>query len=104
MLELLRRLRRGRFDTLVYLAPSTRKRAQVERDRKFFSAAGIRTFIGLGGFVELPQKNPGQPLGVTAAESDLLLGRLAADGIKVPAAGKGSLDLRLGDAEQAEVN
>ena len=103
MLGLLWRLRRGKFDALVYLAPSARTAEQVARDRKFFSAAGIKHFIGMRGFVELPKKVPGQPLGATLPESDLILARLAADGIPVPPIGKGSLDLRLGPMERAEV-
>ncbi len=98
------RLRRRRFNALVYLAPSTRTTAQVARDRKFFSAAGVSKFYGMNGFVELPIKVSGEPLAVTAAESDLLLKRLAADGIDIPAPGKGSLSLLLGAAEQTEVD
>ena len=44
---LLARLRAQRFDTLVYLAPSSRSRRQVKRDRGFFAAAGIKQFIGM---------------------------------------------------------
>ena len=103
MLGLLWKLRRQHFDLLVYLAPSIRTATHVARDRKFFSAAGIKQFIGMKGFPDLPRKAPGQPLGATPAEADLLLARLAADGVTVPAAGKGSLDLCLGAAEAAEV-
>lgn len=104
MAALALRLRRLRFDTLVYLAPSARTPDQVERDRRFFAAAGLRHFVGMKAFVELPQKIPGRPLASTAAESDLLLKRLAADGIPVPAEGKGSFALGLAAAEKAEVN
>ncbi|NBV25422.1 MAG: hypothetical protein EBS05_26350, partial [Proteobacteria bacterium] len=93
MLGLLWRLRRTGYDTLAYLAPSSRRPAEVARDRKFFGAAGIRHFLGMGGFTPLPVKVPGQPLGATPAESDLLLARLAADGLPVPAPGTGSLEL-----------
>jgi ADP-heptose:LPS heptosyltransferase len=103
MLALLTRLRRAGHDTLAYLAPSTRHAPDVERDRKFFRAAGIRRFLGMTGFAPLPVKQPGQPLGSTAAEADLLLARLAADGLAVPPPGTGSLDLGIGPAEEAEV-
>ncbi len=103
MVRLLVRLRRQRFDTLAYLAPSARTRSQVYRDRRFFAAAGITHFIGMSGFPDLPAKIDGMPLGATAPEADLLLARLEKDGIPVPAPGKGSLDLGLGDAEEEAV-
>lgn len=103
MLALLTRLRRAGHDTLAYLAPSTRHAPDVARDRKFFRAAGIRRFLGMTGFTPLPVKQPGQPLGSTAAEADLLLARLAADGLTVPPPGTGALDLGIGPAEEAEV-
>jgi len=103
MLKLLWRLRRGNFDTLVYLAPSTRTSAQVERDRSFFTKVGIRHFVGTRGFAELPQKIPGQPLGATPSESDLILLRVAADGIAVPEVRKKYFDLGLGDADESEI-
>jgi phosphatidyl-myo-inositol dimannoside synthase len=103
MAFLAQRLRRKRFDTLIYLAPSTRTREQVERDRNFFALAGIRTVLGMDGFVELPKPVPGQPLANTPAESDLLLARLAASGVSIPAPGKGRLDLGIGTAEEEEL-
>jgi len=104
ILELWSRLRRQRFDMLVYLAPSTRTQKQVARDRKFFSATGIKQFLGMEGFPNLPRKLPGQALGATVSEADLLLARLGADGVPVPSAGMGSLDLCLGATEQREVD
>lgn len=103
MAGLMLRLRRGRYDTLVYLAPSTRTAEQVARDRKFFALAGIRNFYGMNGFAELPKKISGEPLATTAAESDLMMARLAEVGISVPAAGRGSLNLGLGESDEAEV-
>ncbi|MBI3852548.1 MAG: asparagine synthase (glutamine-hydrolyzing) [Verrucomicrobia bacterium] len=104
MLRLMLKLRRRRFDALVYLAPSNRTPDQVARDRKFFAAAGIRDFIGTSGFSEAPAKTPDQPLAAMPSEADLLLARLAVDGIAVPQAGHGSLELKLGDAENCEVD
>lgn len=103
MAQLLIKLRRQHYDALVYLAPSTRTSQQVERDRKFFGLAGLKQFYGMNGFRALPRKVPGQPLGATPSEADLLLERLAADGLPVPPAGQGSLELRLGAAEETEV-
>lgn len=104
MLLLLLRLRRGNYDTLAYLAPSTRRPAEVARDGKFFAAAGVQRFLGLKGFVPLPAKVPGQPLEATPCESDLLLARLAADGLAVPDAGRGSLALGVGAAETQQID
>jgi len=109
LVRLLRSLRllctlRGRaFDSLVYLAPSRRKPAQVERDRRFFAAAGIKRLFGLRGFPGFPAKTAGQPLAAVPSEADLLLARLAADDIPVPPPGHGCFELSLGPAEEQQV-
>ena len=77
MVSLLAAIRKGRFDTLVYLAPSGRTSNQIERDRRFFSLAGIKTFVGMDGFAALEIKKPGVPLAETPRESELLLKRLS---------------------------
>lgn len=97
------KLRRRRYDTVVYLAPTARGAAQVARDRRFFRAAGIRRMLGMDHFPEYPVKVAGVPLPELPREGDLLLGRLAADGIRVPEPGKGRLDLTLGEAEEREI-
>jgi len=96
---LLRDLRRRRFDTLVYLAPRRRTRAQIWRDLLFFRLTGIREFIGHRGFVPLPERVPisGPPL--LQHEADHLLSRLAASGIGVPPSGQGCMDLGLASKE-----
>lgn len=103
MLGLLVKLRLRGFQTLVYLAPSLRSRTQVERDRKFFTAAGIKTILGMERGFGLPSRVPGAPMPELAREADLLMGRLAASGIAVPASGKGRMDLGLGAREEDEV-
>jgi ADP-heptose:LPS heptosyltransferase len=102
-LRLLWTLRQRAFDLLVYLAPSRRQPAQVERDRRFFAAAGIKRFLGLRGFPRLPAKAPGQPLPAVSSEADLLLARIAADDIPVPPPGQGCFELNLGPAEEQQV-
>ena len=102
-LRLLLRLRARRFDALVYLAPSIRPPAHVRRDVRFFRLAGLRRIYGADHFPPVPRKQPGQPFPVGEHEADLLLARLQADGIAVPARGQGSLDLRLGAVEAAAV-
>src|ERR1044072_24887 len=49
--QLWRRLRRERFDTLVYLAPRQRTPRQVRRDLMFFRAAGSRHVIAHEGLL-----------------------------------------------------
>jgi len=102
-LRLLWTLRQRAFDLLVYLAPSRRQPVQVERDRRFFGAAGIKRFLGLRGFPQLPTKAAGQPLPAVSSEADLLLARIAADEIPVPPPGKDCFELNLGQAEEQQV-
>jgi asparagine synthase (glutamine-hydrolysing) len=111
MASLLAAIRRRKFDTLVYLAPSNRTIEQVERDRWFFSLAGIKNFIGMEGFPHLAAKIPGEPLDETASETDLLLKRLAVSGLPVEFNGgkvdrvvPNAMDLGLGEAEEAQVS
>jgi ADP-heptose:LPS heptosyltransferase len=103
MAPVLATLRTRKFDAVVYLAPSGRSPAQIHRDRKFFRLAGIRNFIGMTNFAALPVKIPGKPLPQVPPEADLLLDRLRADGIPVPALGQARADLGLGLAEETEV-
>jgi asparagine synthase (glutamine-hydrolysing) len=103
MAPVLAALRRRKFDAVVYLAPSLRSPAQINRDRKFFRLAGIRNFIGMTNFAALPEKISGKPLPQLPSEADLLLDRLRADGIPVSAPGQARADLRLGLSEETEV-
>jgi len=75
-IHLIRALRKKQFDTLVYLAPTTRTPRQINRDRWFFRLAGIRNFLGMEGFEQLQQKRAGEPLRPTPPESELLLRRV----------------------------
>jgi len=103
LLGCLAKLRAQRFDVLVYLAPSARRPEQIARDRRFFAAAGIQTFIGMDDFPAPFHHTPGQPLRAVGHEADQLLARLRSDGIPVPAPGEGCLGLGLGEAEEHEV-
>jgi ADP-heptose:LPS heptosyltransferase len=102
MFKLLGRLKKERFDTLVYLSPSARTRRQIARDVRFFRLAGIKNFIGTDGFAAAPTRIPGRPLDEVPHEAELLLARMAASHIPVPASGRGCMDLCLGAKEQAE--
>jgi asparagine synthase (glutamine-hydrolysing) len=96
--RLLATVRRHRFDTLVYLAPSGRSPERVRRDRTFFRAAGIKKFVGMSGFPSLDPKRENIPLAAAKPESRLLLDRLAASGFP-PSALADSFDLNLGARE-----
>lgn len=99
-LSLLWSLRRKHYDSLVYLAPRSRKPKDVRRDLLFFRLAGIRSVIGQDGFDPLPAlTSAGLP--VVDHETDHLLHRLALSGISVPDKHHASIDLQLTDGERA---
>jgi heptosyltransferase-3 len=55
----------------------------------------MKQLLGFRNFRTLPRKQPGIPLPTLPSEGDLLLERLAADGIEVPAPDQRSVDLNL---------
>jgi asparagine synthase (glutamine-hydrolysing) len=101
MATLLANIRRKNFDTLVYLAPTNRTAEQVARDRRFFSLAGIRNFIGMHGFEHLEPKQEGEPMRSSPAESELLFRRLEASGLKAESGDRSRMDLGLSEADEA---
>ena len=103
MAALLAAIRRARFDTLVYLAPTNRKPEQITRDRRFFQMAGIRNFIGMHDFEPLESKQPGRSMKMMPRESELLLRRLAASGLRVEPEDKLRMDLGLGPEDDAQL-
>ncbi len=97
-------LRKRGFRTLVYLVPSERSRKQRMRDATFFRLAGVKQLLGTKGFFRDGARHVnGMPLR-HIHEADALLARLKEDGITVPAAGGGSMDLRItqGERDRAE--
>jgi ADP-heptose:LPS heptosyltransferase len=104
MIGLLATLRRKAFDALIYLAPSLRTPSQVERDRRFFSASGIKKFFGMDGFPQFPAKKSGEPLPTLSGEADLLLARLAKDGIAVQPSESACYELNLGQTEDNQIS
>jgi asparagine synthase (glutamine-hydrolysing) len=101
MATLLANIRRKKFDTLVYLAPTNRTAEQVARDRRFFSLAGIRNFIGMHGFEPLEPKQEGEPMVSSPPESELLFRRLEASALKSERGDRSRMDLGLGQADEA---
>ena len=77
MAALLARIRRRHYDTVVYLAPSKRSPGQLARDRRFFSLAGVRAFIGMEGF-DASAVRGGRHLHEARAESAVVGDRLGA--------------------------
>lgn len=100
-LGLLWKLRRGRYDTLAYLAPRRRAEKAVRRDLLFFRLAGLRNVIGQSGFQPMPESVQGK-LPSVEHETDHLLRRLSLSGIAVPLAGAALFDLELTDDEQTQ--
>ena len=103
MAGLLTAIRSRRFDTLIYLAPTNRTPDQIARDRRFFSIAGIRNFVGMHGFEHFQPRQDGQPMPMAPRESDLLLRRLAASGLVVRPEDESRMDLGLGPDDDAPV-
>jgi len=102
-LSLLKRLRRERYDLLIYLAPHIRAKRDVRRDLFFFRRAGISKVIGTKGFQALPPRANGR-LPAVAHETDLLLHRLSLDGIESPPMGKAKFELDLTTEEEETTN
>ena len=103
MARLLATLRKRKFDTLVYLAPTESLLDRLQRDRQFFQAAGIRQLIGFeptGHEVRSTEKRPSHTL---PRESELLLRRLELSGIPMSAAGELRSDLGIGEPEKTLV-
>jgi heptosyltransferase-3 len=101
----IRQLRRQGFDTLVYLTPSGRMKKQRVRDRLFFRLCGIKQLLAFRGFAEnLHPKLPDGVLTPLPKEADALLERLKLDGLPVPAAGQGCMDLQITEAERERVS
>jgi heptosyltransferase-3 len=97
----IRRLRQQGFRTVVYLVPTERSWQRRRRDLLFFRLAGVRQIMAANGFS--PDREPRRPDGTLIRqprEADALLARLALDGVNVPAAGEGCMDLAITDEER----
>jgi heptosyltransferase III len=103
MLGLITTLWRKGFDALVYLAPSLRTPAQVERDRRFFLAAGVKHLFGMRDFPRFPERISDEPMEAVPRESELLLARLASDGIPAPDSARGCFELNICQTEERRV-
>lgn len=95
-------LRMRRFDAVVYLAGSNRPARAVARDRRFFASAGIRSLFGFEGFPSSPAIRPQGGFPPLPHEADLLLARLAVDGITVPAAREADIRFPLSPDDRGE--
>lgn len=104
MLRLLLDIRRRQFAAVVYLAPSNRPAVSVERDRRFFRSAGIARLLGFDGFPIFPVSRPENGFAELPREADLLLARLAIDGVPVPEPGEADARLPSVIAGDSEVD
>ena len=96
-LNLVRKLRAGRFDLAVYLAPSARNAAQVRRDQLFFRLAGIRRVIG----AQAPQTESGAAV---VLEAERVLLRLVGTQVKPAALNRVRRDLALTPVDRSAVD
>jgi heptosyltransferase III len=102
--KLLFKLRKSKFDSLVYLMPRTRTENQIQRDRFFFRMAGISNIFGMDHLrtdrLEMHAKFPSP---VVEREGDFIWDCLSADGFPLPDT-KRSFDLCLtwDETESAE--
>jgi len=103
LLRLLFSLRKGKFDTLVYLAPRMRRPRDVRRDLAFFRVAGIRNVLGAIGFEKLPSAQDDK-LPTVEHEADHLLQRLALSGISISQNGAAKIDLELTSEEHTSAD
>lgn len=101
-LRLLFTLRRRGFDALVYLAPSERQPAQVQRDKRFFRLAGIGQLIGFDHIAPPPSRQA-VPLPTLPIEAEALLARLRVHGLAVPPLAVARRDCALGTDDHAFV-
>lgn len=91
------KLRRGRYDSVIYLSPRTRTTQQIDRDVKFFRAAGIDRVIGTEYLrnnrlsLEIPKPTP-----EVMPEAEFLLQCLSSEGISVS---RSNTDLLLSHTE-----
>ena len=94
-------LRQQRFDTVVYLAPSVRDRAQIQRDLRFFRAAGITHVIGARELdaVNLSRQPATPPLPMHPREAQWMLDRLSGSEVRPPALTQARRDLALSTLE-----
>ena len=95
-LALIRQLRAARFDLVVYLAPSVREPAQIERDLLFFRLAGIRQVIGARALGE-------HDAAAHVPEAQRLLSRLAGSTVPTPPLQRARRDLSLAAADRSAV-
>lgn len=95
-LTLIRRLRAARFDLVVYLAPSVREPAQIERDLLFFRLAGIAQVIGALAL------NPDEA-DAHVSEAQRLLSRLVGSAVLPPPLQRARRDLALAPVDRSAV-
>lgn len=103
LLYLLLKIRFGCYDLLVYLVRAENNPSRVERDRKFFSYAGIKAFVGMDSVVSLPDRLQSNPLVKTKHQSDLILQRLSMSGMVTPSDNQGCMDLLISDEERQRI-
>ncbi|HSK70145.1 MAG TPA: glycosyltransferase family 9 protein [Pyrinomonadaceae bacterium] len=82
--ELLLKLKKKKFDCLIYLTTRNRTESQIKRDVNFFRLAGIKRIIGTEYLLQnIIKPNPERPLPILESEQEYLLKCLSAEQIPV---------------------
>lgn len=103
-LRLSMRLRRDKYDAVIYLMPRIRTAAQIDRDTRFFKLSGISNVIGTGYLREhnLASAIP-KPTPVVETETEFLMQMLSAEGFKLDGDER-KTDLLITKAERSSAN
>ena len=104
-ISLLLRLRKRKFDCLIYMILIHKKAHHLPRDRCFFRLAGIKRNLGLrNSFFRSPPKQHGTPMAEVPRAADTLLSRFRLEGLKTPNSGKARIDIDIGKKEHDNVD
>lgn len=103
-LKLWWRLRRGHYDTAVYLAPSLRDQNQIDRDIRFFKAAGIHHVIGARELPCSPGASGRPPAERSPSEAQWMLTRLSDSEVPAPNMDRARIDLALQPPELTQAH
>jgi ADP-heptose:LPS heptosyltransferase len=104
LLQLLRRLRRARYDVAVYLVRAPRSRGAIRRDMVYFYLANIRTLIGANNISTPLSKSTRDGSLWAVNQADQYLMRLAESGISTALPGYGKMNIGIGDDERRHVD
>ena len=105
LFRLLFRLRKEKFDSLVYLIRAHEKIRRIRRDRLYFGLAGINRLFGMRTtfYRSLPYRHR-VPMAEVPRVAETFLSRLRRDGLITPPSEKGRIDVNIGKKEHDSVD